>query len=289
VANTGGDENDGRVTGKVALNYTLDENNLLYAFIARGYKPGGFNSASSVFSPETVLDYEVGWKSSLLENHIRTQLGGFYYAYHNFQFQELQLSTGSSGVTNLPTATIDGIEASMQARVAQWGGDASVSYVHSSLPSAGPFVNTHLLPPSAASLPQCPAGVASAATCFDYTPYLTATSSGPNLYSPEWTLNAGLQYEIRLGGSASLTPRLNYAYLSSQYTSLTYSQATDYLPGRGLLSALLTLQLTDNWMIEAYGTNLTNRVYRAGQGGNNGNYYFWGPPRQYGARVRYNF
>ena len=289
VANTGGDENDGRVTGKVALNYTLNDSNLLYAFVARGYKPGGFNSATSVFSPETVMDYEVGWKSSLLENHIRTQLGGFYYAYHNFQFQELQVSSGSSGVTNLSTATIGGFEASMQARVAQWSADASVSYVHSSLPSAGAFVNTHLLPPSASSLPQCPAGAGSSATCFDYTPYLTETSGGPNLYSPEWTLNAGVQYEFRLGSRASLTPRLNYAYQTSQYTSLTYSQVTDYLPPRGLLSALLTLQLSDNWMIEGYGTNLTDRLYRSGQGGNNGNYYFYGPPRQYGARVRYNF
>jgi iron complex outermembrane recepter protein len=289
VANTGGDENDGRATGKVALNYTLDDNNLLYAFVARGYKPGGFNSATSVFGPETVMDYEAGWKSSLFANHIHTQLGGFYYAYHDFQFQELQLSTGSSGVNNLSTATIDGIEASMQARVASWGADASVSYVHSQLPSAGPFVNGHLLPPSAANLPQCPVGVPASATCFDYTPYLTVTSGGPNLFSPEWTLNAGIQYDFRLGGTATLTPRVNFAYLTSQYTNLTYSQVTDYLPAHGLLSALLTLQLTDNWMIEGYGTNLTNRLYRSGQGGNNGNYYFYGPPRQYGARLRYSF
>src|SRR5262249_17280754 len=141
VASTGGAEKDGRTTGKIALNYTLDENNLLYAFIARGYKPGGFNSPTSLFGPETLMDYEIGWKGSMLENHLRTQLGGFYYAYHDFQFQETQLSTGNNGVTNLPTAKISGIEASMQARVAQWGADAALSYVHSKLPSAGPFVN----------------------------------------------------------------------------------------------------------------------------------------------------
>jgi iron complex outermembrane receptor protein len=289
VADTGGDENDGRVTGKIALNYTLDDNNLLYAFVARGYKPGGFNAVNSNFGPETVLDYEVGWKSAMFANHIRTQLGGFYYSYHNFQFQELQLSSGNSGVTNLPTAKIDGIEASIQARVAQWEADGSASYVHSSLPSAGPFVNTHLLPPNAAAIPQCPAGVAPSAACFDYTPYLTVTSAGPNLYSPEWTLSGGVQYEFRLGGAATLTPRVNYSYVSGQYTSLTYSKVTDYLPAHGLLSALLTLQLTDNWMVEGYGTNLTDKLYRSGQGGNNGNYYFYGAPRQYGARVRYTF
>jgi iron complex outermembrane recepter protein len=288
VGSTAGSENDARFTGKVALNYTVDANNLLYAFVARGYKPGGFNSPTSTFSPETVLDYELGWKASMLDEHIHTQLGGFYYAYQNFQFQELQLSSGSSGVSNLPTATIYGIEASLQAHVAQWGADAGLSYVHSDQPSAGPFVNTHLLPPSASNLPQCAVGVTSAA-CFDYTPYLQTASSGPNLYSPHWTFNAGLQYQLNLANDMTLTPRANFAYVSGQFTSLTYSEITDYLPAHGLLAALLTLRLHGGWTVEGYGTNLTDRIYRSGQGLDNGNYYFYGAPRQYGLRATYNF
>ena len=52
---------------------------------------------------------------------------------------------------------------------------------------------------------------------------------------------------------------------------------------------LLTLELSDNWSIQGYGTNLTDKAWRSGQGGNNGNYYFYGPPRRYGARVHYSF
>jgi iron complex outermembrane recepter protein len=289
VGSTAGEESDGRVTGKIALNYTVNDDNLLYAFIARGYKPGGFNSPTSQFGPETVWDYELGWKASTLDNHIRTQLGGFYYQYQNFQFQELQLSTGADGVTNLPTATIDGIEASLQARVAQWGADAGLAYVHSKLPSPQSFVNSHLLPASASNLPQCALGAPSSASCFDYTPYLTTTSSGPNLYSPQWTYNAGLQYEFKLPRGADLTPRLNYAYIGGQFTSLTYSRVTDYLPAHGLLAASLTWRAPENWTVEAYGDNLTNKVYRAGEGLDNGNYYFYGAPREYGIRAGYHF
>ena len=289
VGSTAGTESDGRVTGKVALDYNISGNDLVYAFVARGYKPGGFNSPTSNFGPETVWDYEVGWKSSVLDNHLRTQLGGFYYRYQNFQFQELQLSTGGVGVTNLPTATIDGIEGSLQGRLAGWSADAGVAFVHSKLPSPGVFINNHLLPTSASNLPQCGPGVASSASCFDYTPYLTTTSSGPNLYSPQWTYNLGLQYEFHLTRGASLTPRLNYAYVGGQFTSLTYSHVTDYLPAHGLLAALLTLRTAGNWNVEVYGNNLTAARYRSGEGLYNGNYYFYGAPRQYGLRAAYTF
>ena len=271
------------------VDYTPNEDNLLYGFIARGYKPGGFNSPTVPFGPETVWDYEIGWKAALPGNHVRTQLGAFYYQYQNFQFQELQLSTGTVGVTNLPTATIDGIEGSLQARVAQWGVDAGLAYLHSRQPSPQPFVNNHLLPPSASSLPQCPPGVASPASCFDYTPYLTTTAGGPGLYAPQWTYNAAAQYEFRLAGGTTLTPRLNYAYVGGQFTSLTYSRVTDYLPAHGLLAALLTLRPSGKWTVEAYGTNLTNTLYRSGEGLNSGNYYFYGAPRRYGIRAIYTF
>ena len=287
VGSTGGNEQDGRVTGKVALNYTPDDRNLLYAFVARGYKSGGFNSPTSNFDPETVMDYELGWKSTLFDGHVRTQLGGFDYAYHDFQFQELNTLNGTSGVLNLATATINGIEAALQAQIAGWGLDAGLAYVHSHLPSPGPFVNTHLLPPSASGEPQCATGQTTA--CFDYTPYLVTGSGGPNLYSPEWTFNAGIEYTADLTDNISLTPRLNFAYISSQFTNLTYSEVTDYLPAHGLLSALVTLKLYKDWSVEAYGTNLTNKVYRTGQGLDNGDYYFYGPPRQYGIRLGYKF
>ena len=290
VGSTSGEERDGRATGKVALDYTPDELNLLYAFIARGYKPGGFNSPTAPFGPETVWDYETGWKSSFLEDHVRTQLGAFYYRYEGFQFQELQLSTGTVGVTNLSTATIDGMEASLQARLVPWGVDAGLAFVHSKLPSDHPFINNHLLPPGAASLPQCPAGSHAAAGCFDYAPYLATASSGPSLYAPQWTYNIGVQYELDFARGTRLIPRLNYAYVGGQFTSLTYSRVTDYLPAHGLLAALLTLHMPGRrWTVEAYGSNLTNRVYRTGEALNSGNYYFYGAPRQYGVRATYQF
>lgn len=287
IGSTAGQESDARLTGKVALNYTWGPTDLLYAFVARGYKPGGFNSPTAPFEPETVLDYELGWKSSRWEDHLRTQLGAFFYQYQNFQFQQLQLSTGTMGVTNLRAASIDGLEASLQARTESWGVDAAFAYVHSRLPNREPFVNTHLLPPGAGSLPQCTSDGGAPGSCFNYAPYLTIASGGPSLYAPQWTYNVGVQYEINPGSGLTVTPRINYAFVGSQFTSLTYSRVTDYLPAHGLLSAVLTLHIGEDWSVEAFGNNLTNKVYRTGEGLNSGNYYFYGAPRQYGLRARY--
>jgi len=287
VADLSGRHQDDRPTGKVDLNYKLDENNLLYAFVARGYKPGGFNSAVSAFDPETVWDYEAGWKSTLADGHVRTQLAGFFNRYNEFQFGVLDTTTGQSGVVNLPSAIIKGFEGQVQLQWAGWGADAGFTFVDSKLGSPGPFVNTRLLPPSNGNLgPQCPAGVPSGPTCFDYTPYEQDASSGPNLFSPRWTFNAGVDYTFNLADQWSLKPRLNYSYVGSQWASLAYSPQTDYLPSYGLVSANLRLDAPHNWYVEAYGTNLANKTYVSGQFGNN---EFFGAPRQYGVRLGASF
>jgi len=280
-----GSEQDGRVTGKLAVNYKLDANNFFYAFAARGYKPGGFNSATSRFAPETVWDYEAGWKSTLAGGHLRTQLGGFWNEYHGFQFSIIDTSTGAAGVTNLPNARIRGVEAQLQAKFGGFSADFGAAFVDSRLGSIT-FVNTRKLPPGGNLGPQCATGVASnPPVCFNYGPYLQTNTGGANLLSPKWTYNAGVQYAFRTGGDATLTPRINYAFVGPQFTSLFYDPVTDRLAGRGLLSALLTYRV-GNYQIEAYGTNLTNRNYVSGQAGNN---EFYGAPRQYGVRASVKF
>jgi iron complex outermembrane receptor protein len=287
ITSLGGTESDGRTTGKVSLNYSPDEHNRVYAFAARGYKPGGFSSPASNFAPETVLDLELGWKSSFADDHVRTQVGGFHYAYHDFQFQNIELTNGSQNVQNLPTATIYGIEATLQAQMGGLGLDAGLAWVHSWLPSAGAIVNTHLMPPGSVGVagPQCAPGQTTG--CFDYTPFLVTNSGGPNLYSPEWTYNLGVEYRFALSDQLAVTPRLNYSYVGSQFVSTTYSPTTDWLPARGLLSALVTFKIGAHWSAELYGTNLTDKTYPTGQ--ISSNYFTFGAPRQFGARFGFDF
>ena len=285
VASLAGEHKDSLVTGKFALNWKVDADNLVYALVARGYKPGGFNSPTSNFDPERVISYEAGWKSAFLRNRIRTQISAFYNKYSNFQFNVVEPSTGFAGVENISTVEIKGVEAQVQGRFGGFGFDANVAFVDSNLASVT-FVNTR--PLGGANLgPQCPAGTPSTPPfCFDYTPFIQTTGGGPNLYAPRWTWGAGVEYEIPLGGEMSLTPRVNYAYVGEQFTYIGYSPLSDRLNPRGLLSAMLTLNITDQLKIEAWATNLTNKEYVTGQLNSN---EFYGAPREYGVKLNVTF
>lgn len=285
VADLAGHHEDGRMTGKVALNWTPDQNNLLYIFAARGYKPGGSNSATSEFRPETVWNYEAGWKANLLGNHVKTQLSAFYMDYHDFEFDSLDTNTGQTGVANIGNASIKGVEFQVQAKLSGFSFDGGIAYVDSKLDPVR-FVNSRLLPSLPQYGPQCPAGTPSnPPVCFDYGPATVTAGGGPNLFSPKWSYNFGVQYEIALPDGVSLTPRINYAYVGPRWTNLVYNPALDYLPGRGLLSAMVTLRKGD-WVLEGFATNLADEKYISGQSGNN---EFYGAPREFGVRASVRF
>jgi len=288
VAELVGRSEDDGVSGKVALNWTPNQNNLVYASVARGYKSGGFNSANSVFDPEFVLNYELGWKTTALGGRLRSQMNVFYSDYKGFQFDARSLLSGRTGVRNFDDGKVQGVEAQFQGIFGEYGDfrvDAAVAFVDSKMAPIS-FVNERLLPPGV-NVPQCAPGQdPSTGTCFEYGPYIQTNNGGVNLYSPEWSINLGAEYEIAMDNGWSLTPRINYGYLSDQYVYLSYSDQTDRLPSRGLVSALLTLRLPRNVLAEVYGTNLADREYVSGQMGDN---EFYGPPREYGMRVRFNF
>ncbi len=285
VADLSGSHTDNEVTGKLGLNWHPNEDNMIYAFVAKGYKPGGFNSTVSEFDQETVVDYELGWKSTFLGGQVKTQLGLFYNDYNDFQFMQVDASTGQEGVANVSGATIQGVEGQIQASLGEWLLDAGMGYVDSELDVIS-MVNTRLYSPfPGGNGPQCPVGTPSSPPiCFDYGPFITAAGGGDNLYSPEWSYNIGIQYDFSLPGALTLTPRLNYSYIDSSYTSLFYADR-DELESRYLLSAMLRLS-GKSWMAELYGTNLTDEEYVSGQASDN---EFYGAPREYGVRLSHFF
>jgi iron complex outermembrane receptor protein len=279
-----GSEGDGRMTGKVALNFKPDADNLLYVFASRGYKNGGINPPGGTFAPETVWDYEFGWKSTLFDRRVRTQIGAFYMKYNNFQMDVINPLSGQGGVVNLANSEIKGFEANFQSRFGGLSIDGGLSYVDSSM-SALTLVNKWMIP-AGVTTPQCvPAGVPGTVGvgCFNYVS--TSTSGGSNLYSPKWTWNVSASYRYELGNDVTVTPRLGYAYIGSQWAYPTYQASTDLIAARGLLQGSITLDMGD-LKAEVYGTNLANKFYVAGQNGKN---ELYGAPREYGVRVTKRF
>lgn len=276
-----GSHKDGEVTGKLSLNFKPDDTNLIYAFAARGYKPGGINPPGGEFTPETVWDFEAGWKSSFLDRKVRTQIGVFYNKYNGFQQDVINPLSGQSGVVNLAKGTIKGFEGQIQAKLGSFSFDGGVSYVDSSF-SRITVVNRHL-PFATANLPPCAAGQAPPA-CFNYQAALVTTNGGPNLLSPKWTWNVGADYTVDLG-DITVTPRVSFNYIGEQWTYVTYIPQLDLLGSRHLLNASVTVR-KDNIKLEGFVTNLTKEYYVSGQMGNN---EFYGAPREFGLRLGVTF
>ncbi len=283
VSDLSGSHVDSRNTGKVALNWQVNEDNLVYGLVSRGYKPGGFNSPTAEFDPEEVTSYELGWKASFYEDHVRTQLTAYYNDYSAFQFNILEPSTGFVGIENLDDMTIKGLEAQIQAVFGGLSFDANIGYNDSSMGSLT-FINTRKLPQGSLG-PQCPAGAPSnPPNCYDYTVAVETSPGGDALFAPELTYNFGVQYEFVMD-DIYITPRLNYAYTDKQFTYFAYQPESDVIDSYSLVSASVRVT-NDVWHAELYGTNLTDEEYVAGQFDYN---EFYGAPREYGIRVGYNF
>jgi iron complex outermembrane receptor protein len=84
---------------------------------------------------------------------------------------------------------------------------------------------------------------------------------------------------------ATLTPRVDFSYQGSQWTTMLQSFPQDYLAGRDIWNFRLTYS-RDRYSLVAYLTNAFNKSYVSGQFINT---EFLGAPRRYGIRLIYNF
>ncbi|MEL6803338.1 MAG: TonB-dependent receptor, partial [Bacteroidota bacterium] len=75
---------------KLSASYQLSSDQMVFASVTRGYRPGGINAYTSseeniAFDPEFTWNYEVGFKSQMLDNRLRLNLTGFYIDYTDQQ------------------------------------------------------------------------------------------------------------------------------------------------------------------------------------------------------------
>ncbi len=108
---------------KIGLDYKTSGGTLLYATYSRGYRGGSFNGQSyflpeelSTTKSETVSDYEIGSKTSLLDRRLELNSSVFYYDYKNQQFIDVDPLTGAQPLVNLPLSRIFGAELEIAAR-----------------------------------------------------------------------------------------------------------------------------------------------------------------------------
>ena len=263
-------------SGKVGLNWNVNDHHFLYAFAATGHRPGGLNvpvglGPPAPFDEEKVTNYELGWKAGWADGHLRTQFDVFYNDYENFQVIVGYPTIPVFGFElNNPEATeIYGFEAQLEAVFGNFSLDAGMGWLKSSL---GKF---YAVDPRVPSFGACDPRIGpESASCFNL-------EGRDQTYAPELTFNIGMQYAIDLNGS-KLTPRINYGHVSEQWATLFENEARgDRVEARNIVNAQLAWQ-REKLIVTAFASNLTDQHY---VGAVNSGLRFAGPPRQFGVRV----
>ncbi len=261
---------------KGSVNWTINDDQFLYAFIATGYKPGGLNVPVGIgipapFGPERVTEYETGWKATWLDGHVRTQIDGYYNDYKNFQVIIGYPAFPVFGFElNDPNATkIYGVEAETQASFGALSFSGGIGLMHSTL---GQFFATD---PRGVGTPCDPMTGPASPSCINL-------KGHPQTYAPNFTFNLSAQYVFDVGGGDKLTPRVNYAHESGQWATLFDNPLLgDRLGSRDILGAQLEWA-HDTYDVTFYGSNLTDQHYETAL---NSGLRFAGFPRQYGIRL----
>ncbi|MCY3621853.1 MAG: TonB-dependent receptor [Gammaproteobacteria bacterium] len=124
-----GEESGTEFLPRVSVSYYLDDDSMVYATVARGYEPGGFNLTNFEgenelfgFGPEEATSFEGGWKGRLAEGTVTASVAAFFIDYNSRQveFQATGADGGViEGIINLGDSTQAGVEGAVDLRVSE--------------------------------------------------------------------------------------------------------------------------------------------------------------------------
>ena len=181
-------------TGKVNVTYRIEEGRLLYATYSTGFRPGGINRnpVRPPFTPDTLDNYEAGWKTGWLDGRLRWNGAVFFEKWKDAQFGV----SGPNNITeivNAGRAEVKGVESDVQwAATDRLTLSASATYVDAKLKTNS---CQYLNPQFDCSIPGPPATPGG-----EPRENFTLAPAGSRLpVSPEFKMNAVARYGFTLG------------------------------------------------------------------------------------------
>jgi len=109
-------------TPKLNLTYKFDKDRMVYATWSKGFRPGGVNRNGGgtlpPYQPDYLTNYEIGWKTTWLDNRLRFNGAVFREEWNNFQFAFL----GANALTiiaNAGVARVTGVETELEYAVTE--------------------------------------------------------------------------------------------------------------------------------------------------------------------------
>lgn len=174
-------------THKINLSWKFEPGAMIYATYSTGYRPGGINRRSGIrpFQADTLDNYEIGWKLSLLDRALTFNGAAFIEDWKNMQFGLSPI--GESGITNIynaGNARVHGVESSIDWRIAH----------HLDISASGTYIDakltTNFCQVDSTGNSTCVAGKAPA-----------AAAGTPLPIQPHFKGTATARYSFRLAGA----------------------------------------------------------------------------------------
>lgn len=271
--------NTDKFTGKLALNYYPNDDWLIYASVANGFKSGGFSGFSALvdvqfdpYTDEELLAYELGFKGDLAGGAARLTGAVFNYDYTDKQLNNTIedplgiFAGGLAGIKNVPESRVTGAELELQ-----WAATE-----HLTLMMAGSYLDTE---------------VTSDFIVWDAFNLVNFNVDGLKLpNSPEWSHTFVGTYEAPISDGLLFRTTLDWTH---------QGESKSYMPeGTGfenaefdVVGARVSLADADDaWSLSLWGKNIGDENYRVATSLAQDNLVkFAGMPRTYGVSFTYNW
>lgn len=220
--------------------YDVNEDVMVYFTYSEGFKSGGFDqrfneevlTGPTSFDPETATTYEVGIKSSWLDNSLRLNAAAFFTDYED---QHIIVREGFAPITfNAGESEIQGfeIETSFVPSDA-WLLQATVGYIDAEYSKLDQTVIDN-------------GGI-------DESTALAQT--------PEWSTNLGIAYTTDLWDWGTITPRIDWSYKSESFNDAVNTPELRQGSYHLLNAAISFLSADEDWEVVLAGRNLNSELY----------------------------
>lgn len=259
-------------TYRLAVDYKLSPDVMLYASYNRGLKSGGFTLVTLAripgYEPEKLDAYEVGFKSELFDRRVRLNAAAYYYKFSDIQVG--QTTTGGIQVGNAASAEIKGVDIDVEATIIRnltaSGSIGIVDGEYTDYPNAVAFIPT-------------PTGAR---------PVGFNGKGMDTVFSPHFSWTAGLNYTLPLASAGNLDLNMFVQHVDKQY-----SAADNALP----IQAHTVANASISWQSDGgrfgatlWARNLFDEVYDSNaQESPLGYYHTPAPPRTYGLTLSTKF
>ncbi len=246
------------VNPKFEADYHLTPDQMIYANVAKGYRPGGISpvvpngaagtaidctaslkavdpnitiAQTRTFQSDSLWNYELGTKTEWLDHHLSVDAAAFYIKWKNIQ-QEILLSCGFQYTANAGAAVSKGGELEIRAKPADpLEMSLGLGYQNATITQVG------------VESPQ--------------------TVGSPVYQVPNWTGNASVQYATELTAQWKMVSNADYSYIGRSFSGNNQPEDPRLRPSYRLIDAHVGFD-RGRFEIALVGKNLGNEVANLG-------------------------